>query len=85
MADEMLGEFAEVARHIRGRAEILKASVKYDPLIQIQQFGSILADICNIMGDNNYGYPAVLVQGFQGVEEYIPGFRIKCRGRFIQD
>ena len=50
VADEMLGKGAEVFFHLFRLAEIGKASIKNDLLVQIQELTGILADIRVLCG-----------------------------------
>ena len=85
VAYQVLGKFTEIVRHILRQAEVFKASVKNNLLIQIQKFGGIFPYTRNIMGNENdrHVFPAVkLIEDFKKI---LSRFRIKRRCWLIQD
>ncbi len=68
----MLGEMSEVLMHFSRLAEVGKASIKDDPLINIQEFVRVLADLSSVVSDQYNRNPFVLVKLFDELEETFP-------------
>ena len=85
VAYQVLGKFTEIVRHILRQAEVFKASVKDDLLVQIQEFGGVFPYTRNVMGNENdrHVFPAVkLIEDFKKI---LSRFRIERCCRLIEN